>query len=376
MAINITLIGEKLEKACQHENADFFFGFLEAFKFPNATINRLREPLGGAKNCALSPELGELAIKQSVYFKSCEPGSDLQSIAQEIAKREQSIKDKIRFVICTDFNEFYAWDTKYQDARDCEFKDVNRNVDFFLPLVKIERGISYEESTADVRASEKMGRLFDSIQSNNEFTTEAQIYDLNMFMARLLFCYFAEDTGIFSEKGLFTNTITQLSDTSGNGLSESFAEIFRVLNTPNDSQDRKNLSTIYSKFPYVNGGLFAEETTIPKMNGRIRRLIIECGQMEWSQINPDIFGSMFQAVVDPEHRHSHGQHYTSVTNIMRVIEPLFIGPLKEDLEKIKGIININSRIKALHNFKSRLGQIKVADFACGSGNFCIWTIKL
>ena len=374
MSVNQAKIISKLESLTNTQKTEFFFNFLEAFNFPKATIQRLREPNGGAKNVALNPQDGELAIKQSIYFKPVAQGVNLQAITLDLLKEEAINKNKIRFIITTDFNDIYAYDTLYEDGLDCSFENLVHNYHFFLPLVKIERSTSYQDSTADVKASEKMGKLFDAIKQENNLSSADDVYALNSFMARLLFCYFAEDTGIFPEN-LFTQTIENLSDADGSNLNELLDTMFSTMNEKIGSPARKSVNFKINEFPYVNGGLFAEKLQTPRLNGRIRRVMIECGHLDWSEINPDIFGSMFQAVVEPEHRHSHGQHYTSVPNIMRVIEPLFIGPLKEELESIKKITSTKSKINALHNFRSRLGKIKVADFACGSGNFLIIAYK-
>lgn len=183
-------------------------------------------------------------------------------------------------------------------------------------------------------------------------------------MSRLLFCLFAEDTGIFPENAV-CNAIESYTAVDGSDLDEFFTELFALL----DCEDRKNLPAHFAVFPYVNGCLFKDHYPVPKFSAQARRMIIESGTLNWAEINPDIFGSMFQAVIDPEERHNLGQHYTSVTNIMKVIEPLFLNEFKEELEKSRG----NKR--RLQKLLDRISYVKIFDPACGSGNFLIIAYK-
>ena len=209
-----------------------------------------------------------------------------------------------------------------------------------------------------------MARLYDEIHVENNIKDEKKNHDLNVFLARLLFCFFAEDTNIFDDK-LFTNSIASHTQTDGSDFGSYLDNLFEVLNT----KERSKFPEYLKKFPYVNGGLFAKKHWIPKFTSRSRKIIIECGELNWSKINPDIFGSMMQAVVQSNERGSLGMHYTSVPNIMKVIEPLFLDNLKEEFEKNKG------NMKKLQQLIYRISHIKFFDPACGSGNFLIITYK-
>ncbi|MDO9353408.1 MAG: N-6 DNA methylase, partial [Solirubrobacteraceae bacterium] len=189
---------------------------------------------------------------------------------------------------------------------------------------------------------------------------------LNVFLSRLLFCYFAEDTEIF-EKNLFTHSIQNHTQTNGSDLSNYLNKMFEVMNTaPNN---RNNLPVYLDAFPYVNGGLFRNIISAPIFTRRSRQAVLDSGDQNWAAINPDIFGSMIQAVITPEHRGGLGMHYTSVPNIMKVIEPLFLNDLYKEFESSL------YEPRKLKKLLDRISKIKIFDPACGSGNFLIIAYK-
>ena len=213
-----------------------------------------------------------------------------------------------------------------------------------------------------------MARLFDELLAiSPELHTSPQgRHALNIFFTRLLFCFFAENTGIFDKK-LFTDAIGTLSQTDGSDLNQLLTDIFTALETADATAKPAHLA----KFPYVNGRLFTidQHHTVPTFNKRTRDLVLDSGRLLWNEINPDIFGSMFQAVVTPGQRSDLGQHYTSVPNILKTIEPLFLDRLKEEFNA-----GFDSARK-LEAVLRRISQIKVFDPACGSGNFLVIAYK-
>lgn len=211
-----------------------------------------------------------------------------------------------------------------------------------------------------------MAKLFDEIKKDNPDESPEFVHGLNVFLSRLLFCFFAEDTNIFDENQ-FTKAISSHTQEDGSDLNIYMDKLFKVLNT--SKSKRENLPSYLQAFPYVNGGLFRDTYDAPVFTKRSRKEIINSGQLDWSAINPDIFGSMIQAVITPEHRGGLGMHYTSVPNIMKVIEPLFLNDLYEEFEKAKGN---NKKLDAL---LGRIQRIKIFDPACGSGNFLIIAYK-
>lgn len=356
--MNITQIEDSLKTIIKNLNKEsFIYEFLLAYGLPKASITRLKKG-----NLNLSNVDGEVSWKKKLFFRE-EYKKDLHICVTELAS---NIKQNQRFVIVTDYKTLLAIDTKTTDKLEIALKDLPKHYDFFLPWAGMEKHQHQDENPADVKAAERLAKLFDEIKKDNPDDSEDAIHFLNVFLSRLLFCYFAEDTHIF-EEGQFTNAIGSHTQTDGSDLNTYLDKLFTVLDTSN--KDRKNLPAYLEAFPYVNGGLFAQKLKAPKFTRRSRQALIDSGELDWSAINPDIFGSMIQAVITPEYRGGLGMHYTSVPNIMKVIEPLFLNELKEEFEKANGNQNkYNQLLNRLHN-------IKIFDPACGSGNFLIIAYK-
>lgn len=338
----------------------FIFDLLLAYGSPKSTIKRLE----GSDHDKLSSD-GELVLRKKLFFKVADENLHVTIDALKIKK--EVTKHSPRFIVVTDYETLLAYDTKTDDSLDTELLNITNHYDFFLPLAGMEKATFQDENPADVKASLKMAKLFDELQKNNHFETKEDIHSLNVFLTRLLFCYFAEDTNIF-EDNLFTSSISSHTQLDGSDLDSYLQRLFTVFNTPQNKRE-PNTPAYLNAFPYVNGGLFALHVKLPIFTTRSRSLMIEVGQLKWSEINPDIFGSMIQAVVTPEHRGGMGMHYTSVPNIMKVIEPLFLDELYMEFEKA---YESKAKLQALH---VRVSNIKIFDPACGSGNFLIIAYK-
>ncbi|MGL5371938.1 MAG: class I SAM-dependent DNA methyltransferase [Plesiomonas shigelloides] len=370
MAVNQAKIFEQLEQITAQLNPDeFIYGFMAAFDFPKATLTQIQQ--GGPRNVA--KETGHIAVKNKIYYQSVPIGSDLEVLLDTKISDPLINKNKIRFVLITDFTRFVAWDTLAKERLDIDLDELHSNYAFFLPLVGLEKAILSSENPADVKAAEKMGKLSDLLRAHNELHSPEDIHALNVFLTRLLFCFFAEDTGIF-EQAQFTSAIKSYTAEDGSDLDVFLNKLFTVLSSAPNSQQRQSLPAHLTAFPYVNGGLFSADEPIPELGKKSRKILLECGTMDWSEINPDIFGSMFQAVIDIEQRSRLGQHYTSYSNIMKVITPLFLDPLHAELEKIKQTAS-SKRAKGLQALLVRMSKIKIFDPACGSGNFLIVAYK-
>lgn len=366
MAVNQAKIFEQLEKLVEASDpSEFIYGFLTAFNFPKATLTQIRQ--GGNRNVAKIK--GHVGLKNKLYYFPAEGDQDIDAALDDVIADPMIAQNKIRYVLTTDFERFLAWDTATSERLDIDFEVLHRNYSFFLPLVGLEKAILNSEKPADVKAAVKMGKLFDLIRVHNHLNTPEDIHALNVFLTRLLFCLFAEDTGIFPKKSQFTSAIKSMTSEDGSDLDQFLSDLFLVLNSPEGSEPRNRLPQHLTDFPYVNGGLFESDAPIPELGKKGRRILIECGLEDWSAINPDIFGSMFQAVIDVDQRARLGQHYTSYSNIMKVIQPLFLDPLRLELEKQRHSAN------GLKRLLVRLGKIKVFDPACGSGNFLIIAYK-
>ncbi|WP_461604061.1 class I SAM-dependent DNA methyltransferase [Aeromonas rivipollensis] len=365
MAVNQTKISDDLKALVNApDKSEFIFGFMAAYGLPKATITHIKQ--GGNRN--LAKEAGHVGINSKFYFQPVNEGTDIELLFEQRIAACASTKHKYRFVILTDFVRFLAWDVLTEERLDTELGELFREYGFFLPLAGLEKAILGAENPADVKAAEKMGKLFDLIKSLNELSRPEDIHALNVFLTRLLFCLFAEDTGIFNQ-GQFTSAIKGYTEEDGSDLDQFLSDLFAVMNSEPNSELRKNLPSHLAAFPYVNGGLFAVDEPIPALGKQGRKILLECCMMNWGDINPDIFGSMFQAVIDVEQRGNLGQHYTSYSNIMKVIQPLFLDSLRTELEKNRKSAN------GLKKLLVRLGNIKVFDPACGSGNFLIIAYK-
>jgi hypothetical protein len=378
--MNIAQIEENLQKLLTSLTPEsFVYDLLLAYDTPRSSIARLQK--GGLN---LAKNEGELAWKKKLFFKNSQ-NDDLHALISSLRADVSVTKLDPRFIIVTDFLTLLALDRKTTDTLDIPLDQLPRHFDFFLPWAGMEKNQHQNENPADVKAAERMARLFDEIRKDNPAaTTPEAVHSLNVFLSRLLFCYFAEDTGIF-EKGQFTNAIASHTQPDGSDLHTYLDRLFEVLNTPrtlpvppllqgegaggDPSHGEVTLPAYLAAFPYVNGGLFRDTHHAPLFGRRSRQMAIEAGELDWSAINPDIFGSMIQAVVTPEHRGGMGMHYTSVPNIMKVIEPLFLDELRTELDAARG------NPKRLKLLQMRIKNIKIFDPACGSGNFLIIAYK-
>jgi hypothetical protein len=359
--MNITQIENNLQLLVNSfDEHTFIYELLLAYGQPKASIKRLQ--VGGLN---LSKNDGEILWKKKILFKETSD-SDLHDLIDDLRLDDRISKHSPRFIIVTDYKNLLARDTKTSDTLDIEILEIPRYFDFFLPLAGMEKAQHQFENPADVKAAERMGKLYDEIKKDNSTDTEEEVHNLNVFLTRLLFCFFAEDTNIF-DKSQFTHSLINHTQEDGSDLHSHFERLFQVMNTP-DNQ-RGKIPTFLNSFPYVNGGLFKNQHNIPQFSRKSRTAIIESGELDWSAINPDIFGSMIQAVITPEHRGGLGMHYTSVPNIMKVIEPLFLDDFYEEFGSAKG----NS--KKLRQLLNRIWHTKYFDPACGSGNFLIITYK-
>ena len=310
---------------------------------------------------------GVLWVKK-FHGLTCAPGTLDARFSELLDTSSAKRKLAFRFAIATDGQGFKALDTLSGETLNCDLDDVRREFWFLKALAGYDDYVLPKESEVDMQASAMLRRLYDTlIRANPDWTTAERQHDLNQFMTRVIFCLFAEDVGIF-EDNLFSRTVQTLSDDLAQGLDDILAAVFAVMNVPEG--ERGAIPPWQAAFPYVNGGLFgsiesAETVAIPTFNRAARRYLLDAGEQDWGAINPDIFGSMIQAIVDEEERAEGGLHYTSVPNIMKVLGPLFLDDVRAELT---AAWDSPKRLTALSN---RLGRIRVFDPACGSGNFLV-----
>ena len=342
------------------DQENFIYDFLLSCGLSKTTITRLKK---GDYN--LSKVDGELFYKGKIFFK-VEQEANLLNLIDELAKDEKIKKQKPRFIVVTDFKDVLAVDTKLGNNKEFSIEELDEQTDFFLPLSGAEIYRVSNDNKLDRDAAYKLGELYDILVVDNPDWIAQGSHQLNIFLSRLLFCFFAEDTGIFEVKSIFTETLANNTKKDGSDVDLFLTTLFKKLNTP---EGKGNFEPHFDKFPYVNGGLFRDDIQCPKFSTKARQILLDSGELDWSEINPDIFGSMIQAVADPAERNNLGMHYTSVVNILKLIKPLFLDDLYEEFEKNKG------KIKGLEALLDRLGKIKFFDPACGSGNFLIITYK-
>lgn len=355
-----TQIEEALSQIPNEGNDHFIYDVLLAYGVSKATIARLK-----SGNLGVPRGEGEILWKNKLYFIKA-PSRQLKSLLVEAKQDKAIMRYNPRFLVASDGVTWACYDTKTGDTREFPRCKIDAHYDFFLPLAGYEKGQIAVDSLADVKAARRMGKLYDAIKHDNPSISE---HDMNVFMARLLFCFFAEDSGLFATAGAFTSSINNLTSPDGSDLNVWFDRIFAIMNEPDDSPKREAAPEAVRQFPYVNGGLFRDLHASPHFSLKSRQAVIEAGSLDWSGINTDIFGNMFQACISPEQRANLGEHYTSVPNIMKVLNPLFLNELREEYEKAVG------DERKLEKLLIRLCQIKCFDPACGSGNFLLIAFK-
>ena len=363
---------------------EFIYDLLRIFSgYGDGQIRRVKE---GAGNLAKDDETvlikNLVAYRQAVINTLDGDCSKMYDVINAMRDEAKISKQSPRLYITSNGVHVVAYDPKENDWYENSIELLWKDFEFFTPLAGIEKIQFIDEAEADVKSAELMAKLFDDIRRYNNIRDPQTVHALNVFMSRLLFCFFAEDTGLFLGENLFTNTIKTHTKEDGSDLGEFIDRAFLAMST-NDAAVLSTLPKLYEVFPYVNGGLFRDRYPIPVLSRRARTLILNCGEYNWKEINPDIFGSMIQAVITPEQRAGLGMHYTSVPNIEKVIRPLFLDALEEEFEvacaevrkKMAKKINPDRASQRLRDLLTRLSQIKFFDPACGSGNFLIIAYK-
>ena len=337
----------------------FPFAFLQAFGNKDTTLKRLRK---GESN---KSDLGGVLQTNNIHIAVATPGEVTKTLAA-LKASPATIRAKAKFVLATDGDTFEAEDLASGETVACAYSDFPNHFGFFLPLAGITTVKQIRDSAFDIRATSRLNRLYvELLRDNPDWGTAARRPDMNHFMARLIFCFFAEDTDIFNGTGLFTATIEQMSARDASDTHAVIGALFRAMKTKREHLAEAKLPRWAEAFPYVNGGLFSGSLEVPRFSRIARSYLLHIGHLDWTKINPDIFGSMIQAVAEDEERGALGMHYTSVPNILKVLNPLFLDDLRTRLEEAGD----NGRM--LLNLRRRMARIRVFDPACGSGNFLV-----
>lgn len=343
--------------------AEFPYAFLAAFGNKETTIKRLRSGQSNASDIN-----GGVLQRNNIHIAVCADGLVTRTIV-ELRESPKTGSAKAKFVLATDGVTLEAEDLNSGETIACVYQEFAQYFGFFLPLAGISTVKEIKNNPFDVKATGRLNKLYvELLKDNPDWAKEEKRPELNQFIARLIFCFFAEDTSIFLPKQ-FTRIIDQMSDGQSGNTHEVLAELFRAMDTKPKERAARNIKSWANVFPYVNGGMFAGTTDCPRFSRIARSYLLAIGNLEWDKINPDIFGSMIQAVADDDERGELGMHYTSVPNILRVLNPLFLDDLRGQLTAAE------DNIRKLRNLRKRLASIRVFDPACGSGNFLVIAYK-
>lgn len=346
--------------------AEFPFVFLAAFGNKETTLKRLR---AGNNNASDVP--GGVLLRSNIHIASCESGSVGETL-EALRASPATTKAKAKFILATDGQTLEAEELISGETITCDYPDLPNHFGFLLPLAGISTIKEIKDNPIDVRATSRLNKLYiELLNQNPDWAKAERRADMNHLMARLVFCFFAEDTDIFNGDSLFTKTVEQYSERDGSNSHQVLSEIFRAMNIKLTERAavQPRLPSWANTFPYVNGGLFSGSTEVPRFTRMARTYLLHAGALNWQKINPDIFGSMIQAVADDEERGALGMHYTSVPNILKVLNPLFLDDLRAQL----GAAGDNKA--KLLNLRKRMAHIRVFDPACGSGNFLVIAYK-
>lgn len=344
---------------------EFPFAFLTAFGNKPVTVQRLRAGSNNASDVA-----GGVLQRTNIHLAVCEPGRVGETLSA-LRNSPKTAANKVKFILATDGATIEAEELGSGETIACDFSDLSDHFGFFLPLAGISVVKEIKNNPFDIKATGRLNRLYvELLKDNPVWATAERRHELNQFMARLIFCFFAEDTGIF-RPGQFTTTIELMSDSQSTNTHEVLAELFRAMDTDsrNGERQRQGVRSWADAFPFVNGGMFTGAKECPRFSRMARTYLLHVGKLEWDKINPDIFGSMIQAVADDAERGELGMHYTSVPNILKVLNPLFLDDLREKLEEA------GDNLRKLRNLRRRIARIRVFDPACGSGNFLVIAYK-
>lgn len=342
---------------------EFPYQFLQAYGNKETTINRLR---AGNTN---KSDVGGVMQTNNVHILVA-PVDGVSDALERLRQSPATSRFKAKFIVATDGDSFEAEDLVSGETIACEYRDFPDHFGFFLPLAGISTVKEIRESAFDIKATGRLNRLYvELLKDNPEWESSERRPDMNRFMARLIFSFFAEDTGIFHEARQFTKAIEQMSERDSSNTHEVIATLFKAMNTKREERPAAGIPRWADGLPYVNGGLFAGSLDVPRFSRIARSYLIHIGSLDWTKINPDIFGSMIQAVAEDEERGALGMHYTSVPNILKVLNPLFLDDLREKLEAA------GENPRMLLNLRRRISHIRVFDPACGSGNFLVIAYK-
>ena len=345
------------------ETQSFYNDFFEVFDVRRRTVARYEEHVAKLHNRSGFIDLfwpGVLIVEQ----KSA--GRDLDKAYGQAGEYFDALAeaDRPRYILVSDFQTFELHDLDERETVAFPLADLPSHVERFGFILGVQRRTFRDQDPVNIRAAELVGRLHDALDAAGY-----RGHDLERFLVRIVFCLFADDTGIFEPRDIFFDLLDHRTSEDGSDTGSRLAELFQVLDTP-EGERKKTLDEDFAHFPYVNGDLFDGPLRIPSFDASMREKLMDACRFDWSNISPAIFGALFQSVMDPAERRKQGAHYTTEKNILKVIEPLFMDDLRDEFERLKARKD-RSRRAALLRFQARLSEMRFFDPACGCGNFLI-----
>ncbi len=349
------------------ESQTFYNEFFEVFGVTRRRVASFEEPVK-----KLGDERGfiDLFWKGVLLVEQKSAGRDLARAKEQALAYFPGLKEHElpRYVLVSDFQTFELYDLEDSTHVRFALHQLPEHVEDFGFILGVQKRTFRDQDPVNIEASEMMGKLHDALKEAGY-----EGHDLERFLVRLVFCLFADDTGIFEPRDIFSTLIAQRTNPDGSDTGLWVSQLFEVLNTP-AKQRQHNLDDDLAQFPYVNGDLFEERLPFPSFNAAMRSHLIDALNFTWDAISPAIFGSLFQSVMNPKERRSQGAHYTTERNILKVIEPLFLDELRDEFKRLTERRD-GGRRKALEAFHLRLSTLRFFDPACGCGNFLIITYR-
>ena len=352
--------GEGYEKG---QTQLFYRDFFDIFGVPVRRVAAFEQPV-----TLLGDKRGfiDLFWKGVLLVEQKSAGRDLAQAKTQALSYFPGLKDTDlpRYILLSDFATFELYDLDEDDHISFALADLPQHVEKFGFILGVQKRTFRDQDPVNIEASERVGQLHDALAASG-YTG----HDLEQFLVRIVFCLFADDTGIFEPRDIFFDFLENRTQKDGSDLGGWLAQLFQVLNTPEDYRPT-TLDEDLNRFPYINGDLFRDPLLIPSFNSEMRQRLIDACTFDWSSISPAIFGSLFQSVMDKDERRAQGAHYTTEKNILKVIEPLFLDALRAEFHHLKSRRD-SRRIPEMIAFQQRLGELRFFDPACGCGNFLI-----
>ncbi|WP_411725536.1 class I SAM-dependent DNA methyltransferase [Methyloglobulus sp.] len=339
------------------EAKSFWDAFFNVFGVPRRRVATFEQPV---KKFDGHDGYIDLLWRGIILVEHKSRGKNLDRAFQQAKDYFPGLKDRDlpRYILVSDFARFRLYDLEENTQQEFPIKEFYKNIKLFGFIAGYQTTSYKEQDPANIKAAERMGKLHDKLKAIGY-----EGHDLEVYLVRLLFCLFAEDTSIF-ERRQFQDLIEQRTAEDGSDLAMRLEQLFQVLDAPEDKR-LKNLDEQLAAFRYVNGSLFAKRLPMASFDTEMREILLLCCALDWSRISPAIFGALFQSVMDQKLRRNLGAHYTTEKNILKLIRPLFLDELRTEFERVK------SQPKKLYDFHQRLAQLKFLDPACGCGNFLV-----